>query len=40
MGASYTLEGIVLENVDSFKYFRVKITHDFEMEYTYQLYVY
>ena len=27
--ASYTLEGTVLENVDSIKYLGVAITHDF-----------
>ena len=31
--ASYTLEGTVLENVDSTKYLGVTITH--EIEYTY-----
>ena len=28
IGASYTLEGMVLENMDSFKYLRVTITHE------------
>ena len=39
IGASYTLEGTVLENVDSIKYLGVTIAHD-EMEYTYQQNVY
>ena len=33
MEASYTLEGTVLENMESIKYLRVTITYD-EMEYT------
>ena len=33
--ASYTLEGRILENVDSIKYLGVTITQD-EMEYTFQ----
>ena len=36
--ASYTLEGTVLENVDSLKYLGATITHD-KMEYTYQQHV-
>ena len=40
IAASYTVEGMVLENVDSIKYLGVTITHDFEMENTYQQHVY
>ena len=38
--ASYTLEGTVLENVESIKYLGVTITSECEMEFTYQKLVY